>query len=382
MPTRMMQRNNIVNGFVLVNDEATNKALAAAKEEVGEAAWKQGHSEEREKIARAKLKEQGVRYETELSGKLDKVDVAETQAKGTTFKKLRVTLEQDNGDKVILSADLNSEYAQRLLPKLESVEPGQKITIGGFATKVERDGREFTNHVATIKDEQGQEIKAKENHFEKAQEEVKKAQEPMIASGSGKNKMVMNKIAESAREKYFEGLAQNIAGRFPERERTSPPRLESHMQTQDGTWHSASLYVDQEGKPKGTVFVQNQEANIKEVYPVEYKERESKAGNPMLSASVTREDGSKLYVNIVPNENQHTGERYLSAMFAQKTPDMEKAQTIEGRGGSLKANETMLKQGEQNRTVQYVQDRFAVNPLENARGQDKAKEAQAVAMGR
>ncbi len=30
MPTRMMQRNNIVNGFVLVNDEATNKALAEA----------------------------------------------------------------------------------------------------------------------------------------------------------------------------------------------------------------------------------------------------------------------------------------------------------------------------------------------------------------
>ncbi len=167
MPTRMMQRNNIVNGFVLVNDEATNKAMAAAKEEVGEAAWKQGHSEEREKIARAKLKEQGVRYETELSGKLDKVDVAETQAKGTTFKKLRVTLEQDNGDKVILSADLNSEYAQRLLPKLESAEPGQQITIGGFATKVERDGREFTNHVATIKDANGQEIKAKENHLDR-----------------------------------------------------------------------------------------------------------------------------------------------------------------------------------------------------------------------
>ncbi|MGK9452463.1 hypothetical protein ACSSZE_14595 [Acidithiobacillus caldus] len=382
MPTRMFERNNIVNGFVLVNDEATKKALAAARDEVGEAAWKQGHSEDREKIARAKFKEQSVRYETELSGKLDKVDVAETQAKGTTFKKLRVTLEQDNGDKVILSSDLNSEYAQRLLPKLESANPGQQITIGGFATTVERDGREFTNHVATIKDANGQEIKAKENHFEKAQEAVKAAQEPMIASGMGDNKTVMNKIAESAREKYFEGLAQNIAGRFPERERTSPPRLESHMQTQEGNWHSASLYVDQEGKPKGTLIVENKEAGIREVHSVEYKERESKAGNPMLSASVTREDGSKLYVNIVPSENQHTGERYLSAMFAEKTPDMEKAQTIEGRGGSLKPNDTMLKQGEQNRTVQYVQNRFEVNPLENVRGQDKAKEAQAVGIGR
>ena len=154
------------------------------------------------------------------------------------------------------------------------------------------------------------------------------------------------------------------------------------MQTQEGTWHSASLYVDPEGKPKGTLIVQNKEAGIREVHPVEYSERESKSGNPMLSASVTREDGSKLYVNIVPNENQHTGERYLSAIFAEKTPDMEKAKTIEGRGGSLKPNETMLKQGEQNRTVQYVQHRFEVNPLENTRGQDKAKEAQAVAIGR
>ncbi|MBU2762691.1 hypothetical protein [Acidithiobacillus caldus] len=377
MPTHMLERNNIVNGFVLVNDEATKKALAAAKEEVGEAAWKQGYSEEREKIARAMLKEHGARYETVLSGYPEKVEIVQNNANGAVLDKVRVTLGQVNGDKYILSENLNNnDFSQGLLAKLDSVEPGQKITIGGFVSprENEKDGKTYFNHIAFVKDEFGQEIRDKKEHFKKVKEMVKTAKESM--QGFENNKTVMKNVENSVKLNYFKELGNQMSRRF------SPPRLEAHTQTQEGTWHSTSLYVDQDGKPKGTLIVENKDAGIREVHPVEYKERESKAGNPMLSASVTREDGSKLYVNIVPNENQHTGERYLSAMFAQKTPDMEKAQTIEGRGGSLKANETMLKQGEQNRTVQYVQDRFAVNPLENSRGQDKAKEAQAVAMGR
>ncbi|EGQ60457.1 hypothetical protein GGI1_00560, partial [Acidithiobacillus sp. GGI-221] len=50
-----MQRNNLVNGFIEVNDEATEKALAQAKAEIGDAAWKQGHSPETEQVIRAAL---------------------------------------------------------------------------------------------------------------------------------------------------------------------------------------------------------------------------------------------------------------------------------------------------------------------------------------
>ena len=378
MPTRLMQRNNIVNGFVLVNDDATNKALDAAKAEIGEAAWKQGHSEEKEKIARAKIKEQGARYETQLAGKLSRVDLAETQANGATFKKMRVTLEAANGDKTILSTDLNSEFTQRLSAKLQNVEPGQQVTIGGFTSSVERDGKEFTNHVATIKDASGQEIKATENHFEKAQEAVKAAQEPMVAAGMGENSAVMSKVAEAAREKYFEGVVLGIAERFPEREnapRQEYPRLESHMQTPEGTWHSVGLYVDQEGKPNGTIAIQNKEQGIDERHKVSFYERDSQAGNHMLAASVTREDGSKLYVNIVPGENSYTGEKFLTSRFAEKAAGAEQVQQIEGKGGSLKPNDAMIKLGDQDRTVQFVQEKLGVNALENVRAKSQEKAA-------
>ena len=172
MPVRMMQRNNLANAFIAVNDGPTNAALAAARTEIGDAAWKQGHTPEAEKIVRTALQAQSARYETELSGKLTGITLAETQANGEKFQKLRVTLE-NGADKTILSADLSSEYAQRLIAKLDRAsqeQAGQTVTIGGFAESVERDGRTYTNHVATMKDAQKQEITAVPGHFEQAQE--------------------------------------------------------------------------------------------------------------------------------------------------------------------------------------------------------------------
>lgn len=383
MPTRLMQRNNIVNGFVLVNDESTDKALAQAKSEVGEADWKKGYSPESEKVAREALKAHGARYEKELSGKLVGVELAETHANGTAFKKLRVTLENDRGDRTILSSDLGGEFAQRLIAKLDTAadlvadNPGMIVTIGGFAEQVEKDGRTFANHVATMKDAEGKEIPA-EKHFDKAQEAVAKAREPMIASGMGDNKEVMSKIAKAAREQYFAGVVQEIAGRFPEREQAQGqkqefPRLEAHLKTEQGTWHSVGLYVDQEGKARGTIAVENQEQGIKERHRVEFQERASKSGIPMLSASAEREDGSKLYVNILPHENGTTGEKFLSAAFGQKAQGME-FQQIDGKGGGLNPNEAMVQLGDKDRTAQFVQEKLGVDALANvkAKAQEQA----------
>jgi len=387
MPTRLMQRNNIVNGFVLVNDEATDKALAQAKAEVGDADWKKGYSKESQDIARAALKEHGARYETELKGKLTRVELAETHANGTAFKKMRVTLESDNGDRTILSTDLNSEFAQRLAAKLDaaSKEPGQVVTIGGFAEQVDRDGKTFANHVATMKDANGQEIKA-EQHFDKAQEAVKAAQAPMVTAGMGDNKEVMNKIADGAREKYFAGVVQEISGRFPEREQTQRqelPRMEAHLKSEQGPWHSVGVYVDQEGKARGSLRINDQEQGIDERHKLEFRERTSQSGIPMLAASVTRDDGSKLYVNILPGENGQTGEKFLSATFGEKGPEQgAEFQRIEGKGGSLKPNEAMLKLGDKDRTVQFVQEKLGVNVLENARAKGQSQEKAAAGVER
>ncbi|MGC9215802.1 hypothetical protein [Acidithiobacillus sp.] len=381
MPVRMMQRNNLVNGFVTVNDEPTQKALDQAKAEIGDAAWKQGHTPDTERVARAALKAQRARYETTLSGKLTEVSLAETKANGETFRKLRVTLENGE-DKTILSADLGSEFAQRLIAKLDRAtqeHAGQVVTIGGFAEAVEREGshpgesKTFTNHVATLKDAQGQEIPVVPGHFERAQERIAQAQEPLRQAGMGDNRKVMNQIAQSTRETYFAETVQGMAERLKE-QGVAPtqrfPRLEGHQHDEQGTWRSVGLYVDQEGKPRGVLAVENREQNLKERHSIEFAERTSKSGIPMLAASVTREDGSKLYVNVLPHENRTTGEKFLSASFGERDPQGAFRQ-IEGRGGGLKPNEAMLQVGEKDRTVQLVQDKLGVEVL--AKGRDQAQ---------
>ncbi|UBU61466.1 hypothetical protein LDB30_10110 [Acidithiobacillus ferrooxidans] len=379
MPVRMMQRNNLVNGFVTVNDEPTQKALDQAKAEIGDAAWKQGHTPDTERVARGALKTQGARYETTLSGKLTEVSMAETKANGETFRKLRVTLENGE-DKTILSADLGSEFAQRLIAKLDRAtqeHAGQEVTIGGFAEAVEREGshpgesKTFTNHVATLKDAQGQEIPAVSGHFERAQERIAQAQEPLRQAGMGDNRKVMNQVAQSTRETYFAEIVQGMAERLKE-QGVAPtqrfPRLEGHQQDEQGNWRSVGLYVDQEGKPRGVLAVENREQNLKERHSIEFAERTSKSGIPMLAASVTREDGSKLYVNVLPHENRTTGEKFLSASFGERDPQGAFRQ-IEGRGGGLKPNEAMIQAGDQDRTVQLVRDKLGVEVLAKDREQ-------------
>ena len=378
MPVRMMQRNNLANAFIAVNDSPTNAALEAAKAEIGDAAWKQGHTPEAEKIVRTALQAQDARYETELSGKLTGITLAETQANGEKFQKLRVTLE-NGADKTILSADLGSEYAQRLIAKLDRAsqeQAGQTATIGGFAESVERDGRTFTNHVATLKDAEGKEITAVPGHFEQAQERIAQAQAPMVAAGMGDNRKVLHQIADTAREAYFAEVVQGLAERLKEQgvaPKQAYPRLEGHQQDEQGTWRSVGLYVDQRGKPRGVLAVENREQDPKERHSIEFAERTSKLGIPMLSASVEREDGGKLYVNVLPHENRNTGEKFLSASFGERDPEGVFRQ-IEGRGGSLKPNEAMLQAGEKDRTVQLVREKLGVDVLAKGREQAQSQE--------
>ena len=378
MPVRMMQRNNLANAFIAINDGPTNAALAAAKTEIGEATWKQGHTPGAEKTVRAALQAQGARYETELSGELTGITLAETQANGEKFQKLRVTLE-NGADKTILSADLSSEYAQRLIAKLDRAsqeQAGQTVSIGGFAESVERDGRAYTNHVATMRDAQKQEITAVPGHFEQAQERVSQAQAPMLAAGMGDNKKVLNQIADTAREAYFAEVVQGLAERLKEQgvaPKQAYPRLEGHQQDEQGTWRSVGLYVDNQGTARGVLAVENPEQGLKERHSVEFSERTSKSGIPMLSASISREDGSKTYVNILPHENRNTGEKFLSASFGERDPDG-KLRQVEGKGGGLKLNEAVKQLGNQDRTVQMAREKFGVDVLAPSKEQAQGVE--------
>ncbi len=217
-----------------------------------------------------------------------------------------------------------------------------------------------------MKDAAKQEITAIPGHFEHAQERVAQAQAqaPMIAAGMGDNKKVMHQVADTAREAYFAEIVQGLSERLKEQgiAPQQAPRLEGHQKDEHGTWRSVGLYVDQEGKPRGVLAVENQEQSVKERHSVAFVERTSKSGIPMLSAMAEREDGSKLYVNVLPHENRTTGEKFLSASFGKRDPQGAFHQ-IEGQGGGLKPNESMKQLGEQDRTAQLVREKLGVDVL-------------------
>lgn len=219
----MYQHNTIVSGFVLVNDPATTAALAEARGAIGEAGWKAGYTKEKSEIARVALKKHGAPVLTKLSGTLSGVFTPQTKdAQGNVFQKVRVFL--NNGqDSTVLSLDLGTEFCERLLPKLEAAINdrgiGVAITIACFPTSVDRGGRTFVNHVASVKTD-GQEVKA-ESHFRRAQDACTAAVAALAKAGV-KAKAAIDATRKAAKEEYFLGLAGEVAALFGNASTSTP----------------------------------------------------------------------------------------------------------------------------------------------------------------
>ncbi|WP_312283677.1 hypothetical protein [Candidatus Igneacidithiobacillus taiwanensis] len=352
---RLMQRNNLADAFIPVGDDATNKALAEARTQVGDAEWKKGFSPETKKIVRDTLKAHGVRYEERLQGKLLDVQTAETQANGETFHKLRVTLEHDGG-KTTLSADMDSEFAQRLVTKLDTASrehAGEEVTIGAFAYLADRNGREFVNHAATMKDAAGQEIPAAPGHFQAAQEKARAAQEPLKTAGIA-DKKVLNSIAETTREAYFKGLADDLHSRFVERgiapkkaEREQYPALEAGVKDPEGNWHNLSLH-EKEGRLVGTL--QRREADGYQKVPLVFEKTEKG-----LEATASLEDGTPLSVVLSKSEPTPSGLEKVNVIVSQNgTP-------IHEHPGRLRENAALQKIPE-HREGKAIREALGVDP--------------------
>ena len=213
----MLQHNTIVSGFILVNDAATNAALTAAKGAIGADEWKKGYSEERCKTARSTLKAAQVPVQYKLTGPVTKVSTTETKdGEGNTYRKVRVALGTEKTSP-ILSLDVGTEFCERLLPKLGAAVAlhgiGAEVTITCFPDVVERDGRTFVNHVASVKID-GEEVKATKPHFQLATQAATTASEALVAAGV-KDKKAINAVKASAKEEYFYALAHKLSEMFP-----------------------------------------------------------------------------------------------------------------------------------------------------------------------
>jgi hypothetical protein len=352
----MMQRNNLVDAFVLVNDEQTNAALKAAREQIGDAEWKKGYSPENKAIVRDALKEHGARYEQALKGNLVGAEVAETQANGETFRKLRVTLENEAG-RTILSADMSSEFAQRLITKLDTAtreHAGGEVSIGAFAKQTERDDRTFVDHVATMKGPDGQEVPATPGHFEKARERVEAAQKPMLDAGM-KDRKILNQIAASTRESYFAEVAAALSERMVEQgiapkavtnergalQAAAFPALESGIKDHDGVWHNLSAY-EKDGHLVGTLQRRGGQPGEYEKVPLEFHPGELGG----LQAEAQFPDGAPLLVSLSRSEPSETQPSRVDVRIFARGQDLEGKDTLEQiheHPGRLRANEALQK---------------------------------------
>lgn len=193
---RLYGHNPVVGGFIPTgrNETEVNTALDAARQEVGDAIWKRGNSGSDKNgptaIVLAKLSAIDNAPKA-LTGTISKVAMEETRdGSGNVYTKLRVRLDGDEGG--MLSLDLGSEVAQRLVQKLEQVVPNTVITINAFATTVDRNGRQFVNHVATVKDAEGNEVKPEGSFWSKAQAAANAAAEALKSMGINDNKLINN----------------------------------------------------------------------------------------------------------------------------------------------------------------------------------------------
>lgn len=219
----MFQHNTNLAGFILVNDEDTNAALAEAKAKIGDADWKKGYDPARCRVAQACMKEKKAFYRYKLTGNLLAVSTKETKdASGNAYRKVRIELETEPGKTEILSLDVGTEFCERLLPKLGAAvrtHLGEFVSISCFPVQDERNGRMFWNHTASVKAE-GNEIQAAVAHFPLATAKANAAAEALSAAGITDPKAI-KAAKKSAKQQYFWELAQKIEAYCQEQRKPS-----------------------------------------------------------------------------------------------------------------------------------------------------------------
>lgn len=209
--------STIVGGFYAQSDEL-DTAINAARAHVGDDTWKRGYSGSDSAGATVAanwyLKEAGI-APVQFEGELTHVGFVENRdASGNSYPKLRVGV-QCMDDQFLLSLDLKGDVAQRLVVKLDNCNPGDYVRISAWPTFVERGGRTFVNHAASMKDGQSKEVPANTGFSA----EVKKATdgvEATLKSAGISDKKVVATAKATKRIEAHRDLLLKIQARFAE----------------------------------------------------------------------------------------------------------------------------------------------------------------------
>jgi hypothetical protein len=177
--------STIVGGFYAQN-ESLEAAVSAARARVGNDVWKRGfsgHDPGGATAAAAWALHQAEIKPVVLEGQLVHVGFVENcDDSGNCYPKLRVGLESMD-DQFLVSLDLKSDVAQRLLAKLDNCQPGDYIRISAWPTVVTRGGRSFINHAVSVKGTDAKEIPVNADFTAQVRELTGGVEATLIAAG-------------------------------------------------------------------------------------------------------------------------------------------------------------------------------------------------------
>jgi hypothetical protein len=213
---KLMTYNPVAGMLVPVGNQVVDRALKAAQQQVGDAAWKGGFSDTRADgpTAVARLALEGICKQEGITGRVTAVKLAVTRdGRGNEYQKVRVRFEgiTEGDDGVMLSLDMQSELAQRLAHKLLGVQPGEVVTFLPFSQLVKRGERFFANQALSLRNAHGKEVKAPESLWAEAQAQADAAATTLSAAGitdrASLNKVKANKKIEFHHALYRDRIA-------------------------------------------------------------------------------------------------------------------------------------------------------------------------------
>lgn len=214
--------STIVGAFFAQTDEL-EAAVNAARDKVGSDTWKRGYSGSDPAgatvAATYELNAAGIKPVL-FEGEIVHVGYVENRDNsGNTYPKLRVGV-QNLDDQYLLSLDLKSDVAQRLVVKLDNCQPGEYVRISAWPTVVARGPRQFVNHAASMKNSEGTEIPANTTFSAEVKKQTESLAETLKNAGITDVKVVAT-AKVTKRISAHKDLLLTIQTRFAEAKATA-----------------------------------------------------------------------------------------------------------------------------------------------------------------
>ena len=209
--------STVLGAFYHQTDAMTH-AATQARQEAGEDLWKRGYTGSDPRgataIARKYFREANIEPVVP-EGQLKLVAYTMNQdASGNTYPKLRVGILTTDGQKLLLSLDLKSDVAQRMIGKLANCQQGEFIKVSAWATPVNRGDRTFINHAVSIKDAGGVEIPS-DSEFSGNVKKACDGVESTLKSAGINDKKVLATAKVTKRVDAYKEFLMRLSNRFP-----------------------------------------------------------------------------------------------------------------------------------------------------------------------